>query len=76
MKKKLRRDQEQAVVSGVLAGMANYTNLDPTLFRVAAIVFLIITGFFPGVLLYLGAWIVMPADKKSTGKSADYEIVE
>jgi len=48
MKKKLKRDQEQAIVSGVLAGMANYWNQDPVLFRVLAIVFLVLTGFFPG----------------------------
>lgn len=73
MKKKLKRDEEQALVSGVLAGMANYWNQDPVLFRLAAVVFLILTGFFPGILLYLGAWIVMPSDKTS---DVDYEIVD
>jgi phage shock protein C len=75
MKKKLKRDEEQAVVSGVLAGMANFWNQDPVLFRVLAITFLILTGVFPGLLLYVAAWVVMPAD---TGKDSDvdYEIVE
>ena len=73
MKKKLQRDQEQAVVSGVLAGMAKYWNQDPVLFRVLAVTFLIFTGFFPGVLLYIGAWIVMPKDART---DVDYEIVE
>ena len=73
MKKKLKRDQEQAVVSGVLAGMANYWNQDPVLFRVLAVTFLVLTGFFPGILLYLGAWIVMPSDKSP---DVDYEVVE
>jgi phage shock protein C len=75
MKKKLRRDQEQAVISGVLAGMANYWNQDPVLFRVGAIVFLVLTGFFPGLLLYIGAWIVMPQQKADTRK-VDYEVSE
>ena len=73
MKKKLKRDQEQAVVSGVLAGMAKYWDQDPVLFRVLAITFLVLTGFFPGILLYLGAWLVMPSDN---GTDVDYEIVE
>ena len=73
MKKKLKRDEEQALVSGVLAGMANYWNQDPVLFRLGAIVFLVLTGFFPGILLYLGALIVMPSDKKT---DVDYEIVD
>lgn len=70
---RLERDEEKAVISGVLAGMANYFGQDPVLFRVMAIAFLILTGFFPGILLYLGAWVVMP--KKDTHR-VDYEVVE
>jgi len=75
MKNKLKRDEEQAIVAGVLAGMAKYFNQDPALFRVAAIVLLILTGIFPGLLIYLGAWLVMP---KHTTKQqqADYEVSE
>lgn len=72
-KKRLERDQERAVVSGVLAGLANYFDQDPVLFRVLAIAFLIITGVFPGLLLYIAAWIVMPKQNKTR---VDYEIVE
>jgi phage shock protein C len=73
MKKRLERDQERAVVSGVLAGMARYYNQDPVLFRIIAITFLILTGFFPGILIYLVAWFVMPRQDKSR---VDYEVVE
>jgi phage shock protein C len=72
-KKKLERDEEKAIVSGVLAGMADYFGQDPVLFRVVAIAFLIFTGFFPGFLLYLAAWIVMP---KGNNQCFDYEVVE
>lgn len=75
MKKKLKRDEEQAIVAGVLSGMANYFNQDPALFRVAAITLLILTGVFPGLLLYLGAWIVMPKHKAGH-QQADYEVAE
>jgi phage shock protein C len=71
MKKRLERDEEKAVISGVLAGLANYFEQDPALFRVAAITFLIITGVFPGLLIYLVAWIVMP---RSGNKKVDYEV--
>lgn len=73
MKKKLERDEEKAVISGVLSGMANYFGQDPVLFRVLAITFLIVTGFFPGILLYLAAWIIIP---KNSRPKVDYEIVE
>lgn len=75
MKKKLKRDEEQAIVAGVLAGLANYFRQDPALFRVAAIALLILTGVFPGLLLYLGAWLVMP---KHTAQDTqvDYDVTE
>jgi phage shock protein C len=75
MKKRLERDKEKAVVSGVLAGMANYFEQDPTLFRVMAIAFLVLTGFFPGILLYIAAMLVMP--RKTQGATdVEYEVVE
>lgn len=74
-KKRLERDEEKAVVSGVLSGMARYFDRDPVLFRIAAVTFLILTGVFPGIILYIAAWIMMPkSDKKS--QTADYEVVE
>ncbi len=74
-RKRLKRDEEQAVVAGVLSGLAEYFNQDPVLFRIAAITLLIVTGIFPGVLLYLAAWIVMPK-QKHTHPHADYEVSE
>lgn len=71
-KKRLEREGESAVVAGVLSGMAAYFNQDPVLFRLAAITLLIVTGVFPGLLLYIVAWVVMP--KRS--KQADYTIVD
>lgn len=73
MKKKLQRDKEKAVVSGVLSGMANYFDQDPVLFRALAIAFLILTGIFPGLLLYLAAWVILP---QNGGRKVDYEVVE
>lgn len=70
-KKRLHRNDEQAVISGVLAGLADYFNQDPILFRVLAIGFLIITGVFPGLILYIAAWVVMPKRPR-----VDYEVVE
>ena len=71
--RRLERDEEKAVISGVLAGMANYFGQDPVLFRIAAITFLVLTGLFPGLLLYLAAWVVMP---KKDPQQFDYEVVE
>lgn len=67
--KKIYRDQETALVAGVLSGLAEYFKQDPVVFRLIAIVLLILTGFFPGILFYLMAWAMMPRKPKI---QADY----
>lgn len=67
--KKVYREEEAAVVAGVVAGLAKYFSQDPVLFRVVAVFLLIISGFFPGLLLYVLAWLLIP---KRTSPSADY----
>jgi phage shock protein C len=71
--KRVYRDQETAVIAGVLGGLADYFKQDPVLFRLAAIVLLILTGVFPGVFFYLVAWLIVPRKPKM---EADYTIVE
>lgn len=73
MSKRLERDVENKVLAGVLSGLAGYFNQDPVLFRFLAIMFLIITGIFPGLLFYLVGWMIMPQQK---ARKADYEVVE
>jgi phage shock protein C len=70
--KKTSREEDEAMVVGVVAGLARYFKQDPTLFRVVTIFFLVVTGFFPVLLLYMGAAYVMP----KRGKYADYTIDE
>ena len=70
-KKRLERDEETALVAGVLGGLANYFDQDPTLFRLVAVLFIIMTGIFPGLLIYLLAWFIVPRPTK-----VDYIIVE
>ncbi len=75
MKKKLEREEEKALVGGVITGLASYFDQDPVLFRVAAVTFLILTGVFPGIILYLAAWIMMPKRIRAPF-DVDYEVVE
>lgn len=48
------------MVAGVLAGVAEYFDHDPTVWRIGFLIFLIATGLMPGVLIYLIGWVVMP----------------
>ena len=71
--KRVYRDQDTAVVAGVLSGLVEYFRQDPVVFRLVAIVLLILTGIFPGVLFYLLAWAIVPRKPKM---EADYTIVD
>jgi phage shock protein PspC (stress-responsive transcriptional regulator) len=54
----LRRRATNRVIGGVAAGIADYMNIDPVLVR-AIFVGLVVFGG-AGVLLYLGAWLLIP----------------
>jgi phage shock protein C len=57
--KKLHRSNNQ-LVAGVCAGLAEYFDHDPTLWRLGFAFFLVLTGVMPGLLLYIIGWVVMP----------------
>jgi phage shock protein C len=56
--KRLYRIRDGRVVAGVCAGLAAYFGVDSTLIRLAFALLTVFGGI--GVLLYLGAWIVIP----------------
>jgi phage shock protein C len=60
MKKSLYRNRENRLIAGVLSGLAKYFSQDPTFWRLGFVVFLVVTGFMPGVLIYIVAWIIIP----------------
>lgn len=51
---------DNRVIAGVCAGLADYFNLDPTLVRVGYIVVSLLSAAFPGLLIYIILWLVMP----------------
>ncbi len=72
-KKTYTRDTETALVGGVVAGLADYMDQDPVLFRLIAIGLLIVTGIFPGLLFYVFAWLFVPRKRVGTAK-VDYDL--
>lgn len=60
--KKLRRTRNNRVLGGVLAGIANYFDLDPVLVRVVYCALSIFTAAFPGIFLYILMLILIPAE--------------
>ena len=59
----LRRSSTDRMVGGVSGGLAEYTGIDATLWRVAFVALTLLGG--SGVLFYAVLWLLMPAP--STG---------
>ncbi len=51
--KRMHRSQSDRKLLGVLGGVADYTSLDPSLIRIVYVIVTILTGFVPGIYLYL-----------------------
>jgi phage shock protein PspC (stress-responsive transcriptional regulator) len=57
---KLHRSSSNRIIAGVCGGIADWLGWNPTLVRVLYVVGSIISVAFPGLLVYLILWIVMP----------------
>jgi len=59
MTKRLFRSNDR-MLGGVCAGLAEYLGWDPTLVRIAYIILSIASIGFPGLLVYIILWVIMP----------------
>jgi len=60
LKAPLRRSRSDRIIAGVVAGLAKYFGLDPTLARVLYVVASIVSAAFPGILVYVLLWAIVP----------------
>jgi phage shock protein C len=60
----LYRSRDKRVLGGVCGGLAEWLDWDPTLVRILYIVLSIASIAFPGILVYLILWIVMPLEPR------------
>ena len=56
----LTRSNHQAVVGGVCSGIAEHIGWAPTNVRVVFLLLTLLFAGFPGVLIYLILWAVLP----------------
>lgn len=63
MYKKLYRSKHDIKIAGICAGIGNYYNTDPTMVRLFVAFVGIATGLAPAILLYIGAWIIIPIEE-------------
>ena len=56
----LSRTVEDRVLAGVVGGIARRFGWNPTLTRVGYVLLTAASVAFPGILVYLGLWVLMP----------------
>ncbi len=61
-KKPLKRSRSNRMIAGVVGGLAEYIGMDPVLARVLYVLISVFSAAFPGVLVYLILWVVMPEE--------------
>ncbi|MGA7298204.1 MAG: PspC domain-containing protein [Rhodanobacteraceae bacterium] len=56
----LRRSRSNRMIAGVVGGLADYLGMDPTVARVLYVLISILSAAFPGILVYIILWILVP----------------
>jgi phage shock protein C len=59
----LRRSRSNRMVAGIVAGLARYLGIDVSFARVLYVLISIFSAAFPGVLVYLIFWILVPQEE-------------
>lgn len=62
-----RTTSSDAMLGGVCGGIARWLGWDSTLVRVAYVLISIFSAAFPGLLVYIILWIVMPPESEDWG---------
>ena len=63
-RKVLRRSTTNRMIGGVIGGLADYFGLDVSLLRVVYVVGSILSAVFPGLLVYVIMWVVIPKEER------------
>ncbi len=58
----LKRSMSNAMLAGVCSGIARFLGWDATLVRVLFVLVSVVSAAFPGILVYLVLWLLMPRD--------------
>ncbi|HIZ05334.1 MAG TPA: PspC domain-containing protein [Candidatus Phocaeicola gallistercoris] len=60
--KKLRRSDDDSMIAGVCAGLADFFGLDVSLVRIAYVLLTCCTAF-AGIPIYILMWVIIPRAK-------------
>ncbi len=58
----LRRSRHDRLIGGVMGGLARHFDLNPTGMRIVYVVGSILSAAFPGALVYVILWLLIPQE--------------
>ena len=56
----LHRSRNHKIIAGVCGGLADWLGWSPTMVRVIFVTGSILSAAFPGIIVYLVLWVLMP----------------
>ncbi len=59
MTQRLYRSEDR-LIGGVCSGIAEYFKMDPTMVRLGYVLLSVLSAAFPGLLVYVIMWLVVP----------------
>jgi phage shock protein C len=62
--KTLRRSRRNRMIAGICGGLGEYFEVDPTLVRAIYVIVSVLSIAFPGILVYLLLWLIIPQDDR------------
>jgi len=63
MKPGLLRSRDNFLIAGVCGGIADFLGWSPTVVRVLFVLISVASAAFPGILVYIILWLLMPPRK-------------
>ncbi len=58
----LSRSRTDRMIAGVCGGLAKRFGMDPTLVRVLYVLGSVLSAAFPGILVYIIMWVIIPEE--------------
>lgn len=68
--KRLYRSRIDRKIAGIFGGLGEVYNVDPNLLRLLAVLLFFLTGFFPILITYIIAWVILPDGKPEENEHA------